>query len=60
MEPKALPASPVDQAIFLRLVLRLTVMPRCWHGGTGRFGDENWADQIGEHSAGGPVDCGLP
>jgi hypothetical protein len=32
-----------------------TVMPRSWHGGTGRFGDENWADQIGEHSAGGPA-----
>ena len=38
----------------LRLVLRLSVMPRCFGmAGRGRSGDENWVDHIGEHSAGG-------
>ena len=32
----------------------LTVMPRSWYVGTGRAGDENRVDHIGEHGARSP------
>jgi hypothetical protein len=34
------------------------MMPRSWHGGTDRSGNENWVDQIGGTVQAAPVGCG--